>query len=193
MAEKTTGMTAQEMMQATMRDSEERSVIVAAFKDNTELLNDLRALFLGMPVSEGVKEKIAGLSPEIKEIIRIKLLPRLEDYRDGPVGVVADPWMGIDQDIWRMPKEVVYQVTEAHEKAIGFAQQALDLLRDPNLPGPDLTVKRSPTDEYQTALLARNKYIRLVNAQMHALWVIANQKDETPKETAKRLHKDSSQ
>lgn len=186
------GLSAQELRNATLRSGAERAIIASTFKDNEALLNAIRALFFNVPIDPKMQAKIKGLAPEVREIIRVKLLPELSDYADGPIGVCADPWLAIDQDIYRMPKEVIRQATEVNTFAIEYAKTALALLENPDGPKPDMTVSASFTDEYQIKLLARNKFIRLVNSQLHNLWIVANQVETTPAQQAKKVAKDSS-
>lgn len=176
-----------------LKSTKEHELIVANFKDNEYLLRVLRALFLGLEVSDDEKNLIRGLSQEIKKVIREKFLPVLD--RDGQMGIINDTWLGIEESIRGVHQDTISQAVYSQQIANDMAEQGLKLLDDPNLEPPKLSYHPDnyKEDVMQKWLLGRNKYIRLVNNQLYVLAVLAEKKIETPSQVAKRIKKDSTQ
>lgn len=169
---------------------EERDLIVATFKDNDILLKALRALFLQLGVSEEEKKLVSSLKPEIKQLLRERYLPALS--KDTPIGQVRDVWLGVEEMVFGHSPDTVWQAINYKEQAIVMTKEALELLDNPdNKPG--YTLEYNPKmipDQLGVKLLARNQFIRHIETQLYTLWIIANQKMETPRETAKRIKAD---
>ena len=172
----------------------EKDTITAHFKDNDILLKSLRALFLGLPISDEEKTAIRALPQNIKAIIWDRFLPQMS--KDSEIGILKDVWLGAEQMVFGQPDHVVYQAIEYKHRAVEMTRKALMLMNDE---GPAINLEYSidlyPNDrrEFGVALLARNQFIRHVEDQLFALKVIANIKDPTPKEVAKKQEQDSSQ
>lgn len=172
-----------------IKSEREKELIINTFKDNEELLKSLRAFLLGI-ADDNDRAIVLSLSPEIKEVIKDRFYPKMD--KESPIGIISDPWLGIEDEIKGQSKDSIYQSVASWDMAIKRVLESLDML-DGKGGKIDLSVNIMGVDDYQVNLLARNKYIRLVNSQIFVLNTIANMKQETPVQTAKRLAKDSAQ
>lgn len=168
----------------------ERDIITAHFKDNEILLKSLRALFLGLPITDEEKAAIRALPQNLKAIIWDRFLPQLD--RESPIGQVKDVWLGVEQMVFAQPPHVIEQAIQYKERAVDMTHDALKLMDgEGNVINLEYSSKLYPNDHNGVILLARNQFIRHIESQLNTLWVIANLKEEKPVETAKRMHRDS--
>lgn len=174
-------------------NEEENKIIKSTFKDNDFLLKAMRALFLGLELTDDEKTLIKSTFSD-KGLLRIiykKFLPTLD--KESPIGQVQDIWLGVEQMVFGMTKETIYQAINYKELALNMTARALALLENPN--GERIDVSFNPmtniNDEYGINLLARNQYIRHVESQLMFLKVIAEQKEEDTKEQQKRIAQNS--
>lgn len=171
-------------------NEQEKKIIVRTFKDNEHLLKTLRALFLGLGLTEEEGKTITSLKPEVKNLLRDRLYPELD--KESPMGQVKDIWLGAEQMIFGQPPHVIRQAILYKEKALRMTKGALELLEGKNVK-VELEYNPSKDGELGENLLARNQYIRHIEGQLYSLWIIANQTSETPKQKETRLKKDSVQ
>lgn len=183
----------------TIKTEEERDLIIATFKDNDFLLKALRSLFLGLAVSAEQKSAILDLKREVKEIIKKRFCPKIED--DTAIGIVNDVWMGVDEEVLNKNPTSILQAIASHDEAQKMANMALLLLDNIDGEKPDIQYKpnfvlngsqQELADPLGIGLLARNKFIRLVNNQTWVLKTIAQQEKKTPQELAEIEKKNSS-
>lgn len=171
----------------------EIDLIKATFSE--ELLKSLRALFLGLTVSEVEKESVKNTfkNPELRAIMAKRFYPTLD--RETPIGQVQDVWLGAEQMVFGNTRDTVYQALQYKELALQYTREALDLLTDPNGKRFDATYspKSYPSDELGVILLGRNQFIRHIESQLLFLWLTTQQKEEAPEVAKKRREKDSSQ
>jgi hypothetical protein len=176
---------------AMMATEEERKKIVSVFKDNDELLKSIRAVLLNLNPTGADVVAVRGLGPEVKKIIKDRFLPELD--KETPIGQIKDSWLGAEQMIFGQHRDAIAQAVGYKGMAIKMTREALKLLDGEDGPvsvnfNPDIA-----NDPLGIKLMARNQFIRHVESQLFALHVIANQKQETPVQAAKRAHKDSMQ
>lgn len=167
----------------------DRQSIVSVFKDNEKLLKSLRALFLNLGLTPEEKASVRSLSSEIKRIIRDRFYPVMD--KDTPIGLSKDVWLGAETMVFGHSKDSIKQAIEYKDKALKMTQAALELL-DEDGTVIDLRFDARKSDDLGVNLLARNQYIRHVESQLYSLWIIANQKEETPNQAKKRAQLDSS-
>lgn len=172
----------------------ENQLIQQVFGDNEGTLKTIRALFLGLQVNEEEQKAIKSLFTDahLRAMMKRKFLPELD--RDTPIGTVQDIWLGIETDIFGQPQNTIFQSIQYKDLSIGYTRMALALLENPNGPQPDISydAKASDPSGLGIKLLARNMFIRHVEKQLLAIWIIANHKTADPKDVAERLGKDSS-
>lgn len=174
-------------------NTEENKIIKSNFKDNDFLLKAMRALFLGLEVTDDEKSLIKTTFSD-KSLLKImykKFLPTLD--KESAIGQVQDVWLGVEQMVFGSNKETIYQAVHYKKMALDMTSKALQLLENPN--GERVNLSYDPnvnvSDELQINLLARNQYIRHVESQLMFLKVIAEQKEEDTKEQQKRIAQNS--
>ncbi len=173
--------------------TKEIDLIKSIFSDNEALLKSMRALFLGLEISQDEKDLIKStfVNDQLRKIMWTRFYPQLS--RETPIGQVQDVWLGVEQMVFGQSKDTVYQAVHYKKKALEMTKQALELLDNPD--GDNVDISYDPTlsltDELQINLLARNQYIRHVEDQLKFIWMIAQHKEETEKETKERMIKDS--
>lgn len=160
-------------------------LIKQTFKDGERLLKDVRTLLVGGELLADQKTHIRSVFADanLRDLMRRRFLPSITDDSDMALGVVRDIWIGAEQMIFGESKDVIEQAMRYKEKSIDHTRKGLALLADPD--GEKVPLKVLPYDEdpLQIELIARNMYIRHVDEQLSYLWLIANQKEETKKET----------
>lgn len=174
---------------------EHAQLIKIVFKDNDRLLKIMRNLFFGFPISKSEKESIVttfGGHDGLTEAVRRKMVPLFTDSIDLPVGVVADYWLGLEQEVLGAPSPAIYQRVASKTKVFEMLMDAIALLKNPD--GKKISLDKMPnlvSDEWQVSLLARSLYIRSIGAGLEMLRQIANMKEETNEEKELRIRKDS--
>lgn len=170
-------------------------LIKASFDE--DLLKIVRALFLGLEVTANEKAlvKKAFANPDLRALMAKRFYPQLE--RDTPIGQASDIWLGAEQMVFGYTPDTIYQAVRYKQLAIDMIKLSLALLENPEGPRPSVAFEPpvGPTADrdvqLQTALLARNMYIRLVESQLLTFWLTTQQKaPENPKEAAKKKAKD---
>lgn len=171
-------------------NKEETDLIRSVFKDNENLLKVMRALFLGLGVSQDEKNLIKSTfsNGTLVKVIENRFLPSID--KDMPIGQVADVWLGAEQMIFGAHKDTITQAVGYKEQSIQLTRQAIGLLENPDNEAPSIEFK-GETDVLGVSLLARNQFIRHVEQQLLFLKMIAEQKEETEKEKKERMAKDS--
>lgn len=181
------------MAEINLARQKEVDLLRRSFKDNEELLKKMRALFFGFPMSEADNKLIRDTfaSEELKLVVRKSIFPVLNP--DVPIGQVADFWLGTEQNVFGMTKDTIYQAVNSKQEVLAMLHKAMKLLDNPE--GDKVSVDYSPSmfpmDELQVNLLARNLYIRTIETGLNIIKGVAETKEETPAEKAKRLKADS--
>lgn len=170
----------------------DNTAIKSIFANNEDLLKTIRALFLGLPITEGDKQIIRDTfqNAALLQAVRNRFLPVLT--RDAPIGTAMDLWLGVEQMVFGHPRETIEQAVRYKAAAVDFTEQALSLLTNPD--GARFSPVFIPTiegDELQISLLARNQFIRHVEQQLLSIWVVANKDTSSPADVAKRLEQNS--
>jgi hypothetical protein len=178
---------------------EENAIVREAFKENEALLKSIRALFFGLGVTDDEKQQIKGVfeKGDMLKIITKKFLPT--PSKDTPIGQVQDVWLGAEQMVYGSSPTTIVQALQYKSKSIEMSKKALALLTNPDGDAVSIVYKpwdgkpEEDPDPLGIELLARNQYMRHVEAQLTFLWIIANQKPPpaNPKEAAKRAAQDS--
>lgn len=167
-------------------------VIKKNFADNEYLLKATRALLLGMEVSKADKKLISDVFSDnlLKEAVRRKIYsPSLSN--EAPIGQIADFWVGLEQQLFGVSKEIIFQTMSVKEKVFSMLNHAFDLLSNPELDKPNVEVKLNPLDEYQIELIARNLYVKAVDTGLMYIKMIAGKKEESVQDAKKRLMQNS--
>lgn len=166
-------------------------VIEQVFQDNEALLQTVRAVFLGLPITEADKQTIRDTFADtrLRQIFRNKFLPELS--RSTPIGQAQDIWLGVETDVYGNPPDTRQQAIQYKQGAITLTEQALALLETPDGLRFSPAYNPSMENELGTVLLTRNMFIRHVEKQLLNFWVIANNKKASPQEIQKRLEKQS--
>lgn len=177
------------------RTKADNALLKTAFKDNDSLLQTMRALFLGLGITNEDKALIrsAFINPELRKAIRNRFLPQLS--RHSPIGIVQDIWMGTEKQVFGQPSGVIYQAVNYKRICIEHVEKALALLENPDGAHPDLAYDpKLVVDEYQVDLLGRNQFIQLVETQLHAFKLVAAEAEPpTAEEKKKNAKKNSSE
>lgn len=172
----------------------ENAIVRKAFFQNEPLLRSISALLLGVKIDEGQKKVIRQTfaEPVLYGIVRKRFLPEFDDAI--AIGQANDPWMGIETDIFGKSKETIMQAVGYKEKLIALTERAMKLLVDPEAEQIDLSITSEilANDPMGTNIMARCQYVKNVNQQIIFLWIVGNQKVETPKEKEKTEKKNSS-
>lgn len=173
------------------------NLIKATFKDNEFLLKAIRNLFFGFAMAEQEKSLISNTfagNPELRDVVRKKIYPIFEeDTKDLTIGLYADYWIDIEKEILGAHSTAIYQRVTSKQKMLDMLKVAFTLLENPNGTPVDLSyIPNLMADEWQIGLLARSLYIRTVNQGLVMIKAIADMKEESPTDKAKRIAKDSS-
>lgn len=182
-------------MDDSQKELKEISIMKATFADNDALLKTIRALFLGLGVTDEekllIRKTFAG-NGDLLAIMHKKFLPSLN--KDTEIGKIADVWLGVEQMISDKSPDTIKQMIGYKDVAIGMVRTSLTLLENPDLPAIKLeyTGTMYPADYLGIELMARNQFIRLVETQLTFIKMIAGAKTETPEQAVKRIHSDSS-
>lgn len=172
------GLMSSAVQAATEQTEKDNATVKSLFQNNEAMLKIMRALFLGLGVTEAEKEQVRSMfkNNDLLRIVRNKFHPELS--RETPIGQVADVWLGVEQMIFGVPRDTIQQAMQYKDLALEMTRKALKLLEDPD--GERVSVSYDPklylNDPLGINLLARNQYIRHVETQLTALWIIANQK-----------------
>lgn len=176
-------------------NEKEIELIQRTFKGNEDLLKSIRALFLGLTVTDTEKETIRTTFAldELRAIMRRRFYPTLD--RDTAIGQVQDVWLGVEQMVFGNSRDAIYQAVHYKAQALKMTEQALKLLIDPSGTQVDLTYdpQGSAVDDLQVFLLARNQYIRHVEQQLLFLKIIAEQPAPSKDTVAKARKKNSAE
>lgn len=162
--------------------------IKQAFKDNDILLKAMRALFLGLGVTSEEKQLIKSTfaDDELFTLVADRFYPTLK--KDTAIGQVQDIWLGAETMIFGVARDTIAQAILYKDRSAKMVQKALGLLR--NVDGEAPRVRYEPTevvnDELGIELLARNQYIRHIESQIYFLKVIAETKEDSPKEIERK-------
>lgn len=190
------GVTSEAVAAATAQTEKDNATVKSLFQNNEAMLKIMRALFLGLGVTAAEKEQVRSMfsNNELLRIVRNKFYPELS--RETPIGQVADVWLGVEQMIFGVPQDTITQAVQYKDLALDMTRKALKLLENPD--GEQIDVSYDPkahlNDPLRINLLARNQYIRHVETQLTALWIIANQKTAETKDskpTSGKLPKNS--
>lgn len=169
------------------------ALIKANFKGNDYLLKAVRSLFFGFELNEDDLNLLKSTfsNNDLKEAVRKKMFPKLSN--DVPIGQVADFWMGTESQIFGASTGAIYQAVQSKQKVHDMLVKAFDLLSNPQngLINLDYNANQASADELQVGLLARNLYIRTVETGLMYVQLVAEQNQETDKETKIRESKDS--
>jgi len=176
-------------------NEKEIDLIKRTFQDNEQLLKSIRALFFGLGVTEEEKALIKETfsSDELKTIMWKRFYPQLDNKT--PIGQVQDIWLGAEQMVFGQNPNVIDQAVKYKDLSLKYTKQSLELLENPD--GQSVNINYDPNrilnDPLQIQLLARNQFIRHIEQQLLFLWVIASQKESTPKEIKEKMTKNSTQ
>lgn len=181
------------MAEINLAREKEIELLRRTFKDNEDLLKKMRALFFGFSLSDEDKKVIKNTfaSEELKVLVRKSIFPILNP--DVPIGQVADFWLGTEQNVFGQMKDTIYQAVNSKQDVLDMLKIAMKLLDDPD--GEKISLEYKPSmyleDDLQINLLARNLYIRTIESGLLIIKNIADTKEETPAQKAKRLKADS--
>lgn len=187
-------MTEQQQNQMPVSEHEVE-VIKRAFKGDEQMLKSMRALMLGLEVSDAEKQAIKKLfaDEELYKIVCRRFAPQLD--RNAPIGQVQDMWLGAEQMVFGQMESTIEQAIQYKDLSIKMTKEALGLLRNPD--GQRMNIVYDPTtlvgDTLGVQLLGRNQFLRHVEQQLLFLHLIAERKDETKEEQDKRNKQNSSQ
>lgn len=175
---------------------EELSLIKSTFAENDDLIKAVRKAILQMPLN-AVELSLIGLNFKDKEdmmrIMRKNFTPELDG--NVPLGQEIDLFLTIGL------KDMLPDIAAIHLKSIkiwhDYLVERMDELEGKKVAKPtklkDLKNIDDKTDEQMYVdMLARNTIVNSTEQQLNQLYILAGAKDETPEETIKRLHKDSS-
>lgn len=169
--------------------NEEMLLIQATFDER--LLQAIRAVVFNLtptPEEQALVQSTFA-NPKIFELVQRRLYPVLS--KTSPIGQVQDAWLGVEQMIFGVPKDTIYQAVQYKDQALKMTAHALELLKDPT--GRPIDLDYSPVkasmDELQVMLLARNQFIRHIEQQLLFLLLISKQ--PSPKEKELAAAKDS--
>lgn len=173
----------------------EIDIIKATFSENDSLLKAMRAIFFGLEVTGEERESLKSTfsNPELVQIMYKRFLPAIN--KDTPIGQITDVWMGVESQIFGVPKETIYQAVMQKSIAVQMVERGLRTLQNPEAEVINISYDPNSiiTDELGVKLLARNHYLRHVETQLSFLSVIAGQVDETTEQAKKRMQVDSSE
>jgi len=170
---------------------QENELLKMAFKDNDYLLKLTRNVFFGFPVTDEEKRIVKETygNAALKEIVRKKFYPLFGD--EMPIGSVSDFWGGTEQNLLGQHRDTIYQNVISKQEVMEMLQRGFEALTDYRKIDLNYNPKLSVNDDLAVKLLARNLYIRTVETGLNFIKLVANQKEEDKKETAKKLLKNS--
>ena len=171
---------------------QENELLKTIFKDNDYLLKLTRNVFFGFPLTDEEKQTVKNTysNAPLKEAVRKKFYPLFGD--EMPIGSVSDFWGGTEQNLLGQHKDTIYQNVISKQEVLEMLQKGFEALTDYKKIDLSYNPKLSVNDDLAVKLLARNLYIRTVETGLNFVKIVANQKEEDKKETAKKLLKNSS-
>jgi hypothetical protein len=187
-----------EQQKKLMRYSEnEISLIRNTFLDNDKILKAIRKVFLQLPLDNGDEAELAVFKghKDLMKVMRKTFLPELDG--NAPLNQNVDLWMTV-QIADKTPAEA-YPHIVARAKLILYIKQrlmALEGLMDSEMIiFENLTIKEDlPTaDLAYVNLIVRNIVVNHTEQMLVQLEDLANIKEETPEEVAKKINMDSNQ
>lgn len=175
-------------------NQEDVALVKSVFKDNENLLLATRACMFGFELTSEEKELLRSTysNERLMQVMHKKFLPTLD--KNAQIGQESDVWLGVEQQVFGMNRDTIYQAVHYKKQAVEMTARALKALVNPDeVPvnlnfDPDVFI----ADDLQINLLARNQYIRHVAQQILFLKVIAEQKEPTDVELKKKQDQDSS-
>ena len=166
--------------------TEELSLLKATFAERDDLLKAIRKVFLQMELTEQEDVMIRGaMKDNVVDLLRRFFLPELEG--DDAVGNGVDLWMTIKIDD-KEPEQAKPHM-DARELLINYMEQQSEELS--GSARGEIVFKNLIRKGF-VSLVARNTIIMHVQQQLMQIKLLAGTKEETPEETIKRLHQDSS-
>jgi len=172
-------------------------VLQKYFKDNERLLRTMRRVFYGLSLTDEQKKTIKETFADERLFlaVRRKFLPELDlEIDDVEIGKVQDLWLGVEQNIFGHGVDAINQTVSYKFESIEMVRKALALLKEPDSTTP-VDISYNPNlianDPLQIKLLARNMYIRHVEAQLLSIWIIAGEESKSPEDIKKMLAENS--
>lgn len=171
---------------------QENELLKMVFKNNDYLLKLTRNVFFGFPITDEEKRIVKETygNAALKEIVRKKFYPIFGD--EMPIGSVSDFWGGTEQNLLGQHRDTICQNVLSKQEVLEMLGKGFNALTDYKKIDLSYNPKLSLNDDLAVKLLARNLYIRTVETGLNFIKIVANQKEENKKETAKKLLKNSS-
>jgi hypothetical protein len=179
-----------------MEAKQELELLKTVFKDNEHLAKLLRRLFFGFELTEEEKAivKTTFSTPEIKEALRKKFYSKFGD--DAALGNIADQWASIsDEKLIGASRDTITQITASKARVNEMLEKAMALIENPDGMKVDLSydgVNASNSDPLGVKLLARNKYLNIIEGSLSMIYQICNMPEPTEEELKSKKKKDSS-
>src|SRR5574343_555364 len=150
-------------IQAPILDKEEMELLKATFANREDLFKEIRALFLGLEVSEENKTLIKNTFslPRVLDIFRKRMYPKLS--RSTPIGQLQDYWLGVETQVFGQNPDTIRQALESKQRVKEMYEKAFELLLNPDLPRinlVDFNPRNYPSTDLGIELLARNLFIQ---------------------------------
>lgn len=185
-----------DLQQAMLVFSEdEKDMIHNTFGQGFDTLNILRRFLLGGNLNDGEENILQGIAKsDIITLLKKLLLPEINP--DAPMGATTDVFSNIN--LQEKSLDYAYYDMCAMDIMKDFITQRMELLETGKITGQVMNIKDlsfNKTKEKEKAFieqLALHCIYKYINALITKLFGVASQFEETPKEQAERLLKDSS-
>ncbi len=179
--------------------NDELQLLKNTFVDNEQLLKSVRKVMLqlDLPESEDVLlRKI--MTDKLAALLRKMFLPEIDG--DAPLHQVIDLWMTVE--IKDKDPEFAYVLLKSREKLIEYLDQQLKVLSNKKTDikiilddNKGISTKgrmMADCEQLYINITFRNTLIGHIEQQLDQIRMLAGRKEETPEETLKRLHQNSS-
>jgi len=175
-------------------ENNELGIIKSTFSENPAILLALRKVFLQVELSKADIEVLKPIRENevVQALVRKTYLPTIE--LDAPIGQIIDLWLTVDSKD-KTPMESVLAL-KVRTRLMELIETGLTRLETDKTEATEVVVDWKPDysledDELYVEWTARNGVITHTEFQMSQISVLAEKKEETPEQTAKRLKMDS--
>lgn len=177
-------------------NDQEIALIKNVFSENEDLLFAIRKVFLQVELDEAEIKLIRDLSPEAKAFISKKFYPEVNP--DVPLGFISHMISGLFVDIRGITVKDARQFIEAKKIQMDYIKQQLQIIEDIDaLSGQTISLEglksldNKNDEQAYIDVIAWNNLIGYIDQNLIQIKGMAEVKNETPEEMAKRLRKDS--
>lgn len=176
---------------------QEYELLKKVFRDQTELLRQIRTLLLGFEIGDDYKKQIAGTfsDPLVFKAFRKKIFVDYEiDTPEAPLEAISDIWSNSTTIVSGAFPERIKQETSMRQRTLEMLRQGVGLLLDPN--GLKVNTIYNPVvanDPLGIELMARNYYVGSIQQGIANMSIMIQSEQLTLEQAKKKAKKDSAE